>query len=87
MTQTKKPAQIPDFKTRQELAEFWDTHSLADYWGELTPVKVRVAKNLSTPLTIRVDAQTLAELREQAHKKGLGPTTLARMWILERLKG
>ena len=33
-----------------------------------------------------VDPETLAKLREQARKKRMGPTTLARMWILERLQ-
>ena len=77
---------IPEFKSRQEEAEFWDTHDLADYWDELKPVKVRFAKNLSEGITIRFDPETLAKLREQARKKGMGPTTLARMWILEHLQ-
>jgi hypothetical protein len=52
----------------------------------MKPVKVTFAKNLSEPLTIRLDPDTLAQLREQAHAKGIGPTTLARMWLLERLR-
>ena len=77
---------IPEFKSREEEAKFWDTHDLTDYWDEFKPVKVRFAKNLSEGITIRFDPQTLAKLREQARKKGMGPTTLARMWILERLQ-
>ena len=78
-------SRIPEFANFQEEAEFWDTHDLSDYWDELKPVKVKFAKNLSEGITIRLDAKTLEELREQAHSKGIGPTTLARMWILERL--
>ena len=77
---------IPEFKSRREEAEFWDTHDLADYWDEFKPVKVRFAKNLSEGITIRFDPETLARLREQARKKGMVPTILARMWILERLQ-
>jgi hypothetical protein len=77
---------IPEFKSRQEEAEFWDTHDLADYWEEWKPAKVRFAKNLSEGITIRFDPETLATLRLEARKKGVGPTTLARMWILERLQ-
>ncbi len=88
MTQTerriKKP--LPEFKSREEMAEFWDTHSMADYWDEFKPVKVRFAKNLSQPLTVRLDPDTLAELRARAKAKGVGPTTLARMWLLEHLQ-
>jgi predicted DNA binding CopG/RHH family protein len=78
-------SRIPTFANREEEAEFWDTHDLSEYWDELKPVKLRFAKNLSQGITIRFDAETLEELREQAHNKGIGPTTLARMWILERL--
>jgi hypothetical protein len=31
-------------------------------------------------LTIRFDPQDLAKLREQADERGMGPTTLVRMW-------
>jgi predicted DNA binding CopG/RHH family protein len=82
-----QPGPIPDFKSIEEEAEFWDTHSLADYWDEGKPVKVRFAKNLSQGITIRLDPVTLTKLRELAHKQGIGPTTLARMWILEQLRG
>jgi predicted DNA binding CopG/RHH family protein len=78
---------IPEFKSRQEEAEFWDTHDLGEYWAEFQPVKVRFAKNLSEGITVRFDPETLNRLRAEAKKKGMGPTTLARMWILERLQG
>ena len=71
--------------TRDEVAKFWDTHSFADYFDELKPIKVRFAKNLSEGATIRFDDKTLTKLRHVAAKKGMGPTTLARMWIMERL--
>lgn len=71
--------------TRSEVADFWDTHSAADYWDELKPIKVRFAKNLSQGITIRFDDKSLLKLRKNAQKRGIGPTTLARMWILDRL--
>jgi hypothetical protein len=58
----------------------------ADYWDEFKPVKAHFARNPSEGVTIRFDPETLARLREQARKKGMGPTILARMWILERLQ-
>jgi len=71
--------------SREEVADFWDTHSIADYLDVLKPVRVRVAKNLSQGITIRFNDKTLSKLRVRAQKKGIGPTTLARMWILDRL--
>ena len=60
---------------------------MADYWDEFQPVKVRFAKNLSEGLHIRLDPETMNQLRSEAAHKGIGPTTLARMWIKERLQG
>lgn len=67
------------------MAKFWDTHDVSDYWDELKPVRVKVANNLSQGLTIRLDSNTLNNLRLKAQKKGIGPTTLARMWIMENV--
>ena len=82
---TQKKNRIPDFKSRQEMAQWWDTHDLADYQDEFKTVGAKFAKNLSEGITIRLDLNTLTKLRSKAHKKGLGPTTLARMWIMENL--
>ena len=83
---TTKPSGIPEFASIEEEAEFWDTHSTADYEDEFRPVRVRFAKNLSEGITIRLDPETLRRVRSLAHEKGIGPTTLIRMWILEHLK-
>ncbi len=82
---TTHKSRIPDFKTLEEEAAWWDAHDPADYQDELKTVKVRFAKNLSAGLNIRLDPQSLNQLRAVAHKKGIGPTTLARMWIKEHL--
>jgi hypothetical protein len=76
---------VPEFATREEEAAFWDTHSLGEYWDSATSVDVRFARSLSRGLTIRLDPATLAALRAEAHAQGMGPTTLARSWIMERL--
>ncbi len=81
-----RKSRIPDFKSIEEEAAFWDTHSTADDEDEFRPVEVRFARNLSGGMTIRLDPATQARLRAIAHEKGIGPTTLVRMWILERLK-
>lgn len=36
-------------------------------------------------LTLRLDAGTISNLKKIADQKGLGLSSLARMWILERL--
>lgn len=77
---------IPEFKNREEEAKFFDTHDMADYQHEFKTLKASFAKNLSEGITIRLDPKTLSELRTLAKEKGLGPTTLARMWVMEHLR-
>jgi predicted DNA binding CopG/RHH family protein len=81
----KNKTRIPQFKNYDEEAKWFETHNVADYQDEFKTVKARFAKNLSEGIHVRLDADTLQNLRKQAHKKGIGPTTLARMWILEQL--
>lgn len=81
-----KPRRIPAFSSIEEEAAFWDTHSLADYWEEFKSVEALFAKNLSQGITIRLDPATLSQVRALAKTKGMGPTTLIRMWVLERLE-
>ena len=77
---------LPEFQSRQEVAEFWDTHDFTDYMDEFKPVKVGFAKNLFQSISMRLDPKTLTETRSRANDNGIGPITLARMWILEQLR-
>lgn len=77
---------IPNFKNRQEMAKWFDTHDLGNYQDEFKTVKAKFAKNLTSTLNIRLDSKTIENLRTKAHQKGIGPTTLVRMWILEKLR-
>lgn len=86
MRQLKK-SRIPVFKSIEEEAEWFDSHDLGDYQDEFKTVRVRFAKNLSEGVTVRFDPVTSNKLRVEAHQKGIGPTTLIRMWVLERLGG
>lgn len=84
-TTSKGKSRIPEFSSYDEEAKWWETHNLADYQNEFKTVRARFAKNLSEGLHIRLDPNALMELRNEAKQKGIGPTTLARMWILEQL--
>ena len=41
---------IPDFKTAEEEAEFWETHSVSDYWDEFKPVKEELDPKLKAKI-------------------------------------
>jgi CopG antitoxin of type II toxin-antitoxin system len=89
-TKEKQPprakSRIPEFESREEEARWFDTHDLGDYEDEFKPVRVRFSKNLTHGLTVQLDPSTVEKLRVRAQKKGMGPTQLVRMWVLERLE-
>lgn len=75
---------IPPFATVEEEADFWDTHSAVDQIEKDTPVGFHRSRK-SDSLTIRFEPEDIQRIREEANQIGIGPTTLARMWILKHL--
>ncbi len=58
-----------------------------DAWDESdTVVNVEVKKPLDKVIPVRLTSDKWEQIREEARELGVGPTTLARMWILERLQ-
>lgn len=56
-------------------------------WDESDEVvKVDIKKPLEKVIPVRLSADKWEALRKEANELGIGPTTLARMWILERLR-
>ena len=56
-------------------------------WEETDEVvHVEVKKPLDKVIPVRLPSGKWEQIREEARELGVGPTTLARMWILERLK-
>ena len=58
-----------------------------DAWDETDEVvHIEVKKPLDRVIPIRISSEKWEELRHEARDLGIGPTTLARVWILERLR-
>jgi hypothetical protein len=74
-----------NFRTLEELWEFWDTHSTADYQEFLKPVKVsvRLAKGAKV---LRVADDLVSPLQRRASQHGLTLEALVNRWIRERLR-
>jgi hypothetical protein len=79
---------VPDFKSIEEAAEFWETHDSADFEGEWDEVTEGVRWVVTEPngrIAFALKEREFAALRERAHQAGLGPGSLALQWVLERL--
>lgn len=83
------PHHIPTFTTVEKEAEFWDTHSSADFDDELeTVTDVRFVKpGTRQVVMVPLESADLGALNERARALGMDPSTLARTWILEHLHG
>ena len=78
---------IPGNVSREELAQFWDTHDISDYVDQMKPVQLQASSKFSRGVTVLFDPQTVATIKMRATKVGVKPATLIRMWVLERLQG
>ncbi|HEY7030412.1 MAG TPA: CopG family antitoxin [Thermomicrobiales bacterium] len=78
---------VPAFRSTQEAAEFWDTHSTTEFEDHWQPVEAEVAQPLSRGyfVTIELDEATFAHLRSAAKETGVTADDLAKRWLIERL--
>ena len=95
MKKNKQKKEMPDFDkmTKEEEASWWENHDTSNYLDQFDEVEVKFGSGaLKSPpkqtrgLHVRLDPITFGKLRAAARGKGLGATSLARMWIMERLQ-
>ncbi|MFH1635339.1 MAG: CopG family antitoxin [Chloroflexota bacterium] len=80
----KKDAIPENFKSIEKAADFWDSHSLADYWDQTHEVEidVRAPRRQWIPLASNLAQQTI----ERARQEGISVETLVNVWVAERLQ-
>lgn len=75
---------ISGAQTIDEIADFWERHSLADYWERTHEAEFVVRAQRRRRITI--DPEIYARLEVQARKRGVLLETLVNLWLLERLQ-
>ncbi|MCX8103298.1 MAG: BrnA antitoxin family protein [Candidatus Bipolaricaulota bacterium] len=79
-------AKIPRFRSAREEAEWWDTHDVTEIEGlEVVPEEIFV-KPKKQIVSVRLERQLVDLLKRIAREKGLGHTTLVRLWVIEKLR-
>lgn len=76
---------IPKFKTDEEAARFWETHSFEDYHRDTKETEIEFIKRPKKTIAIRLDPGDIKSVEKIAECKGLSYTALLRMWIKEHL--
>ncbi len=85
---TQQTHKIPDFKSRQEMAEWFDTHDMTDYKDEFRPIEVvyELEKPKQETIVVRLHKGVKDQLAGIARAKGLNISSLARMWLMEHMQ-
>jgi len=76
---------IPKFKTDEEAARFWETHSFEEYHRDTKETEIKFVKKPKKTIAIRLDPDDIKSVETIAQRKGLSYTSLLRMWIKEHL--
>jgi hypothetical protein len=71
-------------QTPEEVGEFWDTHSLADYWDQTHEADFEVPARRRRRVALM--PELYARLEAEARARGIQPETLANLWLAERLQ-
>jgi hypothetical protein len=75
---------ISKARTLEEIADFWDTHSLADYWDQTHEVEFEVRAKRRRRIVL--DPEVYDRIQAQARTRGILPETLINLWLAERVQ-
>jgi len=70
-------------ETIEGIADFWDTHSLDDYWDQTEEVQFDVRARQRRRITL--DPDLYAQIEDRARRRGVRPETLVNLWLAERI--
>lgn len=83
---SKNKSSISGATSYQEMGEFWDEHSLNDYWDRTEPVEFKV--NLEAEkFYYQLDTSLAEKINLLAQHKGINPEYLINSWVREKLQG
>lgn len=71
---------ISNARTLEEMADFWDTHSTADYDDQTYEVNVTFAPT-AFDNNIKIESELMFELWEIAQAQGISVETLVNVWL------
>lgn len=70
----------------EAIGEFWDTHSLADYWEETEPAEFEIDPDARRRYLVAVDPDLLKQIQKVARQRGLATESLVNLFLAQRLQ-
>jgi hypothetical protein len=83
-TDDMKQTPISKAQSLEEVAEFWDRHSLADYWDQTHEAQFEVRAKRRRRIT--VDPEIYSQIEALARTRGISPETLINLWLAEHIR-
>jgi len=91
MSKNKTP--LPQhFTSIEEIQEFWETHSSADYWDEMNDVEMSLSPGLQSQIELKklyrllgLSSQQIATIEAKAAQKHMASRQLLSQWVLEHV--
>jgi hypothetical protein len=80
-----KSKHIPEFKSYEEMGEFWDTHSLADYWDQTEPAEFEISEQARRRYVVCIDRDVLNRVQRLARIRGVSTESLVNLLLEQRL--
>lgn len=79
----RRLSSISHSETLEEIGEFWDAHSLEDYWDQTREVEFEVRAERKK--RIALEPQIYKDLEAEARARGIIPEALVNLWLAEKL--
>jgi len=81
----KKNKKIPEHKSYEDMAEFWETHDLTDYWEQTEPAEFEMSPQARRRYLVSLDRNLLLRVQRIALKRGLPTESLVNLLLEQRL--
>jgi hypothetical protein len=78
-----KISSISRSRTLDEMAEFWETHSLADFEDQTHEVEMTFDPSARRSL-VNIEPELMTELRRIARQRRVSTQTLVNIWLRQR---
>ena len=81
---SKDRSSLSNGTTYEEIGEFWDSHSITDFWDATKDAAFQV--DIQSEITYYALDKTLSDgIQKLAEKRGISADTILNLWIQEKL--
>ncbi len=76
---------IPEMKSYEQIADFWDNHSLADYWDQTESAEFEIDPRARRRYLVAIDPHILSRVQRLARQRGLNTESLVNLFLEQHL--